>query len=76
MAGKVYKVVTPSKTSTDRADSNRASHGRKREGVRDNSPTNSENSCASKCKKNYAVHKSDRTNGDKTCLMHGPGHSV
>ena len=38
--------------------------------------TNPENVRTGKRKKDYAGHSSDRPTGDKTFLVHGPGHSA
>ena len=58
------------------ADTNRASHDRKRKGGEAKSSTNSEKSRAGKRKKNYAGHPRDRPTGEKSCLLNGPGHST
>ena len=70
----VYEGVTPSKT-TIRVDTKCASHRRKQKGGEPASPTNPEKGCAGKRKKKHAGHTSNRPTGEKTCLLHGPGHS-
>ena len=70
IAEKVYKRGTSSK-STIRADSNRASHVRKRKGGEPAYPTNPEKGRAGKRKKTHAGHPSDRRTGDKICSVHG-----
>ena len=72
---KVYKVGTPSKTPI-RADSNRASHGRKLKVVEAASTTNPKKGHAGKRKTKIAVYLIDQPTGGKTCLLHGPGYSM
>ena len=75
IAEQVYEGWTPSKTAT-RAEADRAIHGRKRKGVESVSPTNPENCCTDKRKKNNAGHINNCPTGDKTCLVPGPGHTT
>ena len=70
-----YEGVTPSKTTTG-AYSNYASHGSTRKVGEATLPTNTEKECAEKHKKNHEGHPSDKPTGDKTYLVHGPGHST
>ena len=74
IADKFYEGEIPSKI-TIRAEADRASHGRKRKGVEAASPTNPKKGRAGKRKKNHSGHPSDQPTGDKTCLVHGLGHS-
>ena len=64
IAEKVYKVGTPSKTTT-RADTKRASRGRKRKGRDSAFQTNPKKGHAGNRKKNHAGHTRDRPTGDK-----------
>ena len=72
---KIYKYGNTPK-NPPRADSNRASHGRKQKGGEAASPTNSETGRAGKRKTRNAGHRSDRMTGGKTRLFHGPRHYV
>ena len=72
----VYEVVTPSEIATNRSDANRDSHDRKHKGGEAASPINPEKGHTGKCRKYCSGHLSDRTIGDKTFLMHDPGHSA
>ena len=72
---KIYKGGTTSKNPI-REDTDRTSHGRKRKGREDSSPTNPKKGRSGKRKTKNAGHPSDRPTGGKTCLLHGPRHST
>ena len=74
-AEKFYEGGKPSKT-TIREDTNCAILFSKRKGGEYASPTNPYKGCYCKCKTNHAGHLRDRTTGDKTCFVNGPGHST
>ena len=71
----IYVGGSPSKNN-QRAESDRASFGRKQKGGGSASPSNPENGLAGKRKGNDAGHTSDAPTGEKnTFMLHGPGHS-
>ena len=72
---KTYKGGSTSKNPT-RADSNRAIHGRKRNGGEAALPKTPKTGCAGKRKTRNAGHPRDRPTGGKPCLLHGTGHST
>ena len=43
-------------------------------GGEDASPSNSDEGRSVKRKKNHTGHLNNRSTGNKTCLVHGPGH--
>ena len=73
IAEQFYKGGNTSK-NTNRTTAARSSHGRKHKGGASALPTNLEQGCASKCNINHAGHPINGTNGEKTYLVHGPGH--
>ena len=70
----VYEGVTPYKT-TKRAVADCDSYGRKLNGGEYTSPNNSNKGRSGKHKKNYVGHPINWPTGEKTCLLHRPGHS-
>ena len=68
---KIYECVTNSKNPI-REDTNHASHGRNLKGGEAASPTNPEKVRDVKRKTKNIGHPSDRPNGGKICLLHGP----
>ena len=76
IAETVYEGGTPSKITKLRTDVSRDNYGRKSKGGKAAFPTNPEKGCAGKRKKHYAGHPRYWSTVDKTCLVHGPGHST
>ena len=75
IADKVYGGTTTSKITT-RAETDRASHGRRCKGGEATSPNITENFHALKQKKNNAVHSINWSTSDTTWLFHVPEHST
>ena len=71
-AGKIYEGLTPYKTPI-RADSKRASHGRKPNRGESALPTNPEKGRSSKHKTRNAGHPSDCPTGGKNSCFISPG---
>ena len=75
IAEQVYEGKSPSKIII-REDANYDSHVRKRKGRESASPTNPKKVRTGNNKTRNAVSLSEKTTGaEKTCLLHGPGHS-
>ena len=74
VAEKVYEYGTTSKTPI-REDSNRASHGRKRQGGEVASHTKPIKGSTGNCKTRNEGYTRNRLIGGKTCLLHGHSHS-
>ena len=71
----IYVGGSPSKNN-QRAESDRASFGRKQKGGGAASPSKPENGLTGKRKGNHAGHPSNAPTGaKKICMLHGPGHS-
>ena len=76
IAEEIYKGGAPSKNN-QRAESKYAISVRKKKGGASASTSNLKQSCTRKRKRNDAGHLIDVTTGaKKTCLLHGPGHSL
>ena len=71
----VYKGVNTSK-NTNRVESDRASHGRKLEGVGSAFLTNPKKVRARELRKNHADHPINGPNSAKKCLFLGPEDSL
>ena len=74
--GKVYEVGRHSEITNLREDAKCDIHGRTQKGDESYLPVNSEKGCTGKLKKSYADHRINCLNGDKTRLLHEPGHSL
>ena len=72
---KIYRGGAISKTPI-RANSNRDIHGKNLKEGETASPTNPEKGRAGNCKINNEGHPSNLWTRGKTCLLHGPGHSM
>ena len=71
----IYKGGAPSK-NTQRAEANRDSSGRKEKGGASASPSKPDQVHSGKRKRSNTGHPSNEPTGaNKTCLIHGPGHS-
>ena len=75
IAEQVYKCGNNSK-NTNRAETNRASYGKKHKRGEFASPNNTKKGHAVNPKSNYTVHPSDQPKGTKTCLVHGHRQST
>ena len=75
IADQVYEGGTPYKNN-HRVEANRAIHERKHKLGRAAFPTNLEKGRTRKRKRKDAGHGSDGLTGSKTCLLHGPEHSL
>ena len=71
----IYEGGATSKNNS-RAESDPTISGRKKKGGASASPSNPEQGRNGKRKRSNAVHPSgEPTGANKTCLLHGPGHS-
>ena len=76
MHNKYTKWVKPSRNNQHWEDFNCAINNRTNKGGGSTSPSNPEKVCADRRKRKYADRLSNDLNAEKTCMLHGPGHSM